>query len=77
MFVRSRAELDRARAAVTRVGLEPFDLSERDEAPSGRIPVGTTGGCRVAPPPSHCRVLSCCAIHLSVLRRAQPSLRPF
>ena len=41
VFVRSRAELDRARAAVIRAGLEPFDLSERDEAPAGRTPVGT------------------------------------
>lgn len=41
VFVRSRAELDRARAAVARAGLESFDLSERDEAPAGRTPVGT------------------------------------
>lgn len=41
VFVRSRAELSRARAAVVQAGLEPFDLSERDEAPGARTAVGT------------------------------------
>lgn len=40
MFVRNRVEQDRARAAVTRTGLESFDLSDRNEALAGHTPVG-------------------------------------
>ena len=41
VFVRSRAELDRARRAVRATGQEALELSERDEAANGRIPIGT------------------------------------
>jgi len=41
VFVRSRAELGRARATVKRAGLGWLELSERDEDPAGRVPIGT------------------------------------
>ncbi len=41
VFVRSRAELHRARDAILAAGTEPFELSERDEATAGRIAAGT------------------------------------
>ncbi len=41
LFVRTRAQLARAREAVTAAGLGWLELSERDEDPAGRVPIGT------------------------------------
>lgn len=41
VFVRSNAELDRARAAVRSAGLMPLELSERIEDPAGCVSIGT------------------------------------
>lgn len=41
VFVRSRRELPRARAAVEAVGLEPVELSERQVDTAGRVSIGT------------------------------------
>jgi hypothetical protein len=41
LFVRTRAELARARAAVEATGLRWMELSEKDEVSAGRIPIGT------------------------------------
>ncbi|WP_281926766.1 3'-5' exonuclease [Roseibium album] len=41
VFVRSEAELHRARAAVQSAGLEALELSERVEDPVGRVSIGT------------------------------------
>ena len=41
IFVRSRDQMDRARAAGGAVGLEMLELSERDEAPGLHVPIGT------------------------------------
>ena len=41
LFVRTRAELARARNAVTAAGLSWLELSDRDEDPAGRVPIGT------------------------------------
>jgi hypothetical protein len=41
VFVRSRDQMDRARAVVAASGVEALELSERDEAPGQRMPVGT------------------------------------
>jgi superfamily I DNA/RNA helicase len=41
MFVRTRNQLDRARAAATAAGYRVLELSERGEEPGDRISVGT------------------------------------
>ena len=41
VFVRTRAELPRARSAVEAAGLPWMELSERDEETAGRVPIGT------------------------------------
>ena len=41
VFVRTRAELPRARSAVEAAGLPWMELSERDEDAAGRVPIGT------------------------------------
>lgn len=41
IFVRTRTELDRARAAAKGAGQEVLELSERGDDPSGRISIGT------------------------------------
>lgn len=41
IFVRSKAELDRARSAVNEAGLSQLELSERAEESKGRISIGT------------------------------------
>ena len=41
VFVRSRAELSRARDAILAAGVQSLELSERDEATAGRIAAGT------------------------------------
>ena len=41
VFVRSRTELSRARAAILAAGGQPLQLSEREEATTGRIAAGT------------------------------------
>jgi superfamily I DNA/RNA helicase len=41
VFVRTRKEIDRARAAVFGAGYEVLELSERGDAPTGRISIGT------------------------------------
>lgn len=41
VFVRSRDQMDRARAAVAEAGQEALELSERDETPGRRMPIGT------------------------------------
>ena len=41
VFVRSRAELHRARDAILAAGIQPLELSERDEATAGQIAAGT------------------------------------
>ena len=40
-FVRSRAELGRARLAILGTGAQPIELSEHEEATAGRVAVGT------------------------------------
>jgi hypothetical protein len=41
IFVRTRNELDRARAAVSAAGRDAYELSERGDELAGRIPIGT------------------------------------
>jgi superfamily I DNA/RNA helicase len=41
IFVRTRNQIDRARAAVTAAGHDVFELSERGDDPAGRISIGT------------------------------------
>ncbi len=41
IFVRTRSQIDRARAAVTQAGYEVLELSERGDAPAGRVSIGT------------------------------------
>jgi len=41
IFVRTRNEIDRARAVVLQANYEVLELSERGEAPAGRISIGT------------------------------------
>lgn len=41
VFVRGREQMARARAVVSALGQEAFELSERDEAPGHRLPIGT------------------------------------
>jgi hypothetical protein len=41
LFVRTRGEIDRARAAVTQAGYEVLELSERGDAAAGRVSIGT------------------------------------
>jgi hypothetical protein len=41
LFVRTRDQLDRARAAVHGAGQEVFELSERGDDPSGQVSIGT------------------------------------
>ena len=41
VFVRTRAELPRARSAVEAAGLPWMELSEQDEEAAGRVPIGT------------------------------------
>ncbi len=41
IFVRTRNEIDRARAAVLQANYEVLELSERGEAPAGRVSIGT------------------------------------
>jgi superfamily I DNA/RNA helicase len=41
IFVRTRNEIDRARAAVLQAGHEVLELSERGDAPAGRVSIGT------------------------------------
>jgi superfamily I DNA/RNA helicase len=40
VFVRTRNELDRARAAIAAAGRDATELSERGDQPTGRIPIG-------------------------------------
>ena len=39
--MRSRDQMERARAVVAAVGLEALELSERDETSGSRVPIGT------------------------------------
>ena len=41
IFVRTRSQLDRARAAVQAAGYEVLELSERGDDPAGRVSIGT------------------------------------
>ncbi len=41
VFVRSRDQMDRARAVVAGLGVLSLELSDRDEAPGARLPIGT------------------------------------